>query len=89
MVCILPGFKRGMLSWEGDKCNKMARKAPSLALNERGGDKYPSLAAAQRAALPFLAADLAASIRELLATDALILVNGRIIPNPERRKKNV
>jgi hypothetical protein len=67
----------------------MPKKSPGLTLEEHDGDRFPDLEAAQRTALPFVAADLAATIRELLASDVLVLVDGRIIPNPERRTKNV
>ncbi len=50
------------------------------------GDKHPNLAAAQEKALPMIAADLAESMRRLLAEGWLINDNGRIIPNPERTK---
>jgi hypothetical protein len=61
----------------------MSRKSLSLILIERGGDKFPNLAAAQQMALPQLAADVALTIRQLLAAGVLIQKEGRIIPNPE------
>ncbi len=60
------------------------RKSPALHIEEMGGNRYPNLEAAQRAALPGLASDLAETVRRLLAEGWLINDNGRIIPNPER-----
>jgi hypothetical protein len=62
----------------------LMKKPPALQVEEIGGDQYPDLDAAQRAALPGVASDLAETIRRLLAEGWLINDNGRIIPNPER-----
>jgi hypothetical protein len=62
----------------------MPRKTPIITIEEIPGNKYPDLESAQRAALPSLAADMAETIRRLLAEGWLIKDNGRIIPNPER-----
>lgn len=62
----------------------MPRKAPEITVEEKAGDKFPSLEAAQRAALPGIASDLAETMRRLLAEGWLINENGRIIPNPEK-----
>ena len=59
------------------------RKTPALHVEEIGGDKYASLEAARRAALPEIAASLQAVIRDLLARGVLINDNGKIIPNPQ------
>lgn len=58
----------------------MAPKTPDLILQEIPGDYYPTLAAAQQAALKATARDLAAVLRALLDSGVLIQVNGRIIP---------
>ena len=65
----------------------MARKSPSIQVEQIGGDKYPDLATAQAKALPGIAADLAESVRRLLAEGWLVNDNGRIISNPERIQK--
>lgn len=62
----------------------MARKAPQITIHEIPGDHFPDLESAQRAALDPLAAHLANTIRELLASGRLVNVNGKIIPNPNR-----
>ncbi|HEY9152490.1 MAG TPA: hypothetical protein VIN60_06355 [Anaerolineales bacterium] len=60
------------------------RKSPSCQIEINSGDAYPDLATAQAQALPTVAADLAQSMRRLLAEGWLINDHGRIIPNPER-----
>lgn len=60
------------------------RQSPSYQVEQINGDKYPDLVTVQAKALPTIAADLAASMRRLLAEGWLINDNGRIIPNPER-----
>jgi hypothetical protein len=60
------------------------KKAPPLQVEEISGDQFPDLKAAQRAALPGIASDLAETIRRLLAEGWLVNENGRIIPNPEK-----
>ncbi len=60
------------------------RKAPALQVEEIPGDKFPSLEAAQRAALKETGSDLAETTRRLLADGWLIECKGEIIPNPER-----
>lgn len=62
----------------------MARKSPQIQISEIGGDHFPDLETAQRSALDPLAAHLAATIRDLLASGRLVNVNGKIIPNPNR-----
>lgn len=61
----------------------MAPKTPTLTLEEMPGDKFLSLAEAQRHALAETASDLVSTIRALLASGVLINQNGRIIPNPQ------
>jgi hypothetical protein len=60
------------------------RKSPSYEVEINSGNAYPDLATAQAKALPTIAADLAESMRRLLAEGWLINDNGRIIPNSER-----
>ena len=65
------------------------RKSTLYQVEIIGGDKHTDLATAQAKALPTIAADLAESMRRLLADGWLINDNGRIIPNPEKVKKTV
>lgn len=60
------------------------RQSPSYQVETYSGKDYPDLATAQAKALPTIAADLAESMRRLLAEGWLVNDNGRIIPNPER-----
>jgi len=60
------------------------KQSPSYQVENYSGNNYPDLITAQKKALPTLAADLAESMRRLLAEGWLINDNGRIIPNPER-----
>jgi hypothetical protein len=62
----------------------MQQTSKEFQIEQIPGNKYPDRAAAQRAARPVLAADLANTLRSLLEDGRLINVNGRIIPNPER-----
>jgi len=61
----------------------MPRQSPVVSLDEVSGTKYPDLTAAQQHSLAETASDLAATIRALLASGALVNQNGRIIPNPQ------
>lgn len=61
----------------------MPRQSPVVTLEESPGTKYPDLTAAQRHSLAETACDLAATIRALLESGALVNQNGRIIPNPQ------
>ena len=63
----------------------MPRKTPPLSLVETTGAAFPHLAAAQQSARPALACDLAATLRGLLARGVLIVQDGKIQPNPERK----
>lgn len=56
------------------------KKPPTLQIEEIGGDRYPSLEAAQHAALPLLSANLQTVIRDLLEHGVLVNVDGKIIP---------
>jgi hypothetical protein len=57
----------------------MHRHSPPIAVEEHGGDRYQSLEAARRAALRLLAADMAATLRALLAAGVLTVRDGRVI----------
>lgn len=61
----------------------MPKRAPAIVIEEEAGDQYPSLEAAQRAALPLISASLQDVIRELLKSGELIEVNNKIIPKPQ------
>jgi hypothetical protein len=58
------------------------KKTPAVTIEENTGDKFPSLATAQRSALTATVADIANTIRDLLTAGVLINQNGRIIPAP-------
>lgn len=62
------------------------RRPPPFTLEEQPGDRYSNLAEAQRAALPAMATDLAATIRALLAAGVLTVKDGCIIPTPQREE---
>jgi hypothetical protein len=62
----------------------MTRKSPPFTFEQIPGDLYPDLATAQRHALKATAADLAVSLRSLLAARMLVQRNGRITINPDR-----
>jgi hypothetical protein len=64
----------------------MPKKAPIITIEEKPGDKYPSLEAAQQAALPLMSASLQAVIRDLLERGVLAEVNGKIIPICEEKQ---
>lgn len=63
------------------------RKSPPITTDEIPGDQYADLESAQRAALPVLADNLASVIRDLLERGVLVMVDGKILPNPQRIKK--
>jgi hypothetical protein len=63
----------------------MPRKAPSIIIEEKPGDRYPDLETAQGAALPLVSADLHAVIRDLLERGILVNKNGMIdVPEEEQ-----
>ena len=62
----------------------MPKKAPPISIEEMPGNQFPSLEAAQEAALSDVATDLAETMRRLLADGWLINQNGKIVPNIER-----
>lgn len=61
----------------------MGRQAAAIAIEERPGSQYADLATAQRVALHPLAADLAATVRALLASGELVAREGRITTREE------
>lgn len=65
----------------------MPRKSPVFTVEEISGNQYGSLEDAQKAALKATAADLAQIIRLRIESGDLIIVNGKVVPNPEKKKK--
>ncbi len=63
-------------------------KESDAILEEIGGDEFASLEEAQQAALPFLVDDFVATIRAMIAEGDLIILNGRLIVNPNKRDEN-
>jgi hypothetical protein len=61
----------------------MPRKAPEITVDEKAGDKFPSLEAVQRAAIDELSQHLANTIRDLIESGCLVICNGKIIPCPK------
>lgn len=60
------------------------RISPPITITEEvSGDQYADLNAAQHAALPLLADNLQGVIRDLLDRGVLIIVDGKLIPNPQ------
>ena len=55
-----------------------------MKVTELSGNRFPDLETAQRAARSALAADLAATIRALLAAGVLVIKDGQIVPKSER-----
>ena len=53
-------------------------------MEERSGDKYPDLRTVQQLAKCSMAVSLAATISDLLAQGMLVVIDGKVIPNPER-----
>lgn len=64
------------------------RTSPPITIAEYPGTQHADLATAQRAALPRLADNLASVIRDLLESGDLVIVDGKVIPNPQRTKPN-
>lgn len=62
----------------------MPKKAQVIAIEEKPGNQFPDLQAAQSAALPLISGSLQSLIRELLDSGKLINSNGKIIPNSQR-----
>ena len=64
----------------------MPRKSPPITIDEIPGDQYADLESAQSAAKSLLADNLASVIRGLLERGVLVMVDGKIVPNPEGNK---
>jgi hypothetical protein len=64
----------------------MPRKAPTISIEVKAGDKYASLDEAFNAALPLIAHDISGTIQKLIAQGLLINQNGKIVPSRERVK---
>jgi hypothetical protein len=62
----------------------MARKSKPINIEEIPGEQFPSLAAAQQAAMSDLSLHLAQTVRDLLASGRLVNVNGKITVNTNR-----
>jgi hypothetical protein len=61
----------------------MQNPPPTTITDEISGDQYADLNAVQRAALPLFSDDLQSVIRDLLDRGVLIIVDGKVIPNPQ------
>lgn len=60
----------------------MRTRGPIL-VEEQSGDRFPDLETVQRQALLPLAVDLAAALRQLIASGALVQQGGRVLPGDE------
>jgi len=63
----------------------MTRKSQHLAIEEISGTEFPNLRAAQKNATRSIVPGLTATLHALLDKNLLIEVDGRIIPNVERK----
>lgn len=64
------------------------RTSPPITITETPGNQFADLPAAQRAGLPRLADSLESVIRDLLECGVLVIRVGKIMPNPERQKRD-
>lgn len=64
------------------------RRPPPITITETPGNQFADLPAAQRAGLSRLADSLGDVIRDLLECGVLVIRDGKIIPNPERQKRD-
>jgi len=64
----------------------MPRKSPDIIVEEIAGSQFPDLRAAQRNSMSTLVPGLAGTIRAMMSHGLLIVVDGKIIPNPERKQ---
>ena len=63
------------------------RKSADFQIEVFGGNQYPSLEAAQEAALPFLSASLLTVLRDLMEKGVVIRrADGKIVPNPQQKQ---
>jgi hypothetical protein len=60
------------------------RRAPDLQVEEISGDKFPDRHTAQEAALLSISENLQVIIRDLLERGELVIIDGKIIPNPNQ-----
>lgn len=58
------------------------RKTPALQVEEISGDQFPDRHTAQEAALSLISENLQVIIRELLERGELVIIDGKIMPNP-------
>ncbi|HKZ69979.1 MAG TPA: hypothetical protein VJ020_07860 [Anaerolineales bacterium] len=58
----------------------------TFTVEEFGGDQFVDLAEAQRVALPKIAADIASTLRAMLASGDLIVKNGRVVVNKAKEQ---
>jgi hypothetical protein len=63
----------------------MPRKSPNQKLEEMPGNQYQNLEEAQSAALKATAAGLVVIIRSLLESGSLIVENGKLDTNPDKK----
>ena len=59
------------------------KKPPALQVEEINGDKFPDRDSAQDAARESMSENLQAVIRDLLERGVLVIVDGKIKPNPQ------
>lgn len=64
------------------------RIPPPITITETPGNQFADLPAAQRAGLSRLANSLESVIRDLLERGVLVMVEGKIMSNPERQKRD-
>jgi hypothetical protein len=62
----------------------MSRHSPEVSVEELGGDRYTDLGMVQRLVFDSLAGDLSVVLRVLLDAGILIVVDGCVVPDPER-----
>jgi len=58
----------------------MARTSPQIQIVEIDGEAFPSLGAAQRSARVILAADLAETVKRMIESGELEIIENQIIP---------
>lgn len=61
----------------------MPRKSPDITVQEVAGDRFSDLRAAQKNAVSSVVPGLVGTMRALLASGRLVVVDGVIVPNPE------
>jgi hypothetical protein len=59
----------------------MRRNTNPFEITTISGNQFPDLQSAQRAALPFVADNLQVVIEDLIQRGALVVTNGKLIPN--------